>query len=48
MKFVSSLITLLLFSLTFSSLFAGAQEDLFTACKQMDFEAAKALMINLF
>jgi ankyrin repeat protein len=42
MKKVIGVITVFVFCISFSNLFAGAQEDLFAACKQMDFEGVKA------
>lgn len=41
MKIVIGVITVFVFCISFSNLFAGSQEDLFNACKQMDLEGVK-------
>ena len=42
MKKLIVLVSMLVICFSFSDLFAGAQEDLFAACKQMDFDGVKA------
>jgi len=41
MKHVIGVFTMFVFCISFTNLFAGAQEDLFTATKQMNFEGVK-------